>query len=203
MVYTKSYLERVYEVPENHVSEPGTREHFDRFPVYDEKGRWHLVMKEKPDNKYLEIQSHKDSCDINVLMARYQNGETDILAKVQGFFGDITEIPNDYASMLNIVMHAEENFKSLPLDVRERFGQSFTEYLATAGTADWLARLGIKPVEPGVAEITDPPPRRKKRSNLCREMRKVGLPLTRQILISRAVVSIATARLKLRSMLVR
>lgn len=159
MVYTKSYLERVYEVPESHLTEAGSREHIDRFPVYDERGKWHLEKKEKPDNRYLEIQSHADECDINVLMARYDAGEVDVLNQVQGFFGDVSEIPENYqnlAGMLNIVMNAEDNFKRLPLDVREKFNHSFTEYLASAGSPDWFTKLGLVDAKPPVDKITDP-----------------------------------------------
>ena len=42
----------------------------------------------------------------------------------------------------------ERQFMALPVETREKFGNSFTEFLAASGEADFLERLGIKAEEP-------------------------------------------------------
>ena len=37
---------------------------------------------------------------------------------------------------------------ALPVETREKFGNSFTEFLAASGEADFLDKLGIKAEEP-------------------------------------------------------
>lgn len=117
--------------------------------VYDEKGRIYLEEK-GTENLYDYIQSFADSCDIHVLLKRFANGETDVLSRAQGFYGDVTEFPKTYAEMLNRVIEGENFFKELPVDVRSKFGHSYSEFLASIGSPEFFDALGlVKPqVEP-------------------------------------------------------
>lgn len=132
--------------------QPGSRIHKTYGGHYDEKGR--IVLEEIGQvNLYDEIQSHKDSVDIHVLMKRYQNGDVDALSQRQGFFGDVLDFPTTYAEALNHMNEMERQFMSLPLEVREKFGHSFSEFLASSDQPDFLEKLGIK-VDP----VADPVP---------------------------------------------
>lgn len=118
---------------------------------YDEKGR--VVLEESGrENIYDQIQSHAESCDIHVLMKRYMNGDVSALSQAQGQYLDVTEFPKTYADMLNFVNDMERSFMSLPAEVRAKFGNSFSEYLAASGAPDFLERLGIK--EEAAVEVT-------------------------------------------------
>lgn len=122
---------------------PGSREHITYAGHYDEKGR--VVLEESGRiNLYDEIQSHAESCDIHVLMKRYQNGDVSALSQAQGFFGDVLDFPKTYAEALNHMNEMERQFLALPVDVREKFGNSFSEFLAASGESDFLDRLGIQ-----------------------------------------------------------
>ena len=51
---------------------------------------------------------------------------------------------------------------SLPVDVRAKFGHSFSEFLAASQDTDFLDRLGVKPTEqpasvPPVSDVADKP----------------------------------------------
>lgn len=121
---------------------PGSPEHIMYSGHYDEKGR--VVLEESGRvNLYDEIQSHAESVDIHVLMKRYQNGDVTALSQAQGFFGDQLDFPKTYAEALNHMHEMERQFMSLPVDVRQNFGNSFSEFLAASGEADFLDRLGI------------------------------------------------------------
>lgn len=129
--------------PRSGFSNSGCAEKVVLSPVFDDKG----VMDLQPSGKlniYDEIQSHKDSVDIHVLLKRYQNGELDVFSKASGVYVDVTNMPTTYAEMLNVVNRAEEQFNSLTVEQRAKFGHSFEQFLATAGTQDWFKNLGIE-----------------------------------------------------------
>lgn len=113
---------------------------------YNDRGQVEL-KEDGTENLYDFIQSFAESTDIHAILRRYQNGEVDVLEKVQGFYGDITEMPHTYAEALQRIADSEKVFMSLPVDVRAKFGHSFSEFLAASQDADFLDRLGVKPVE--------------------------------------------------------
>lgn len=130
----------------NHVSfrtELGSREAVTYEPVYDRKGVWHLEKSGKT-NKYLEIQAYADSCDINVIMARYRNGETDVLQQIQGTYGDFSEIPTNYADLMNAKLQAEKLFMSLSAETREKYNNSVEQFMSEIGSKEGLEKLGVK-----------------------------------------------------------
>ena len=83
-------------------------------------------------------------------MDRFNAGDTAALQKVQGMFGDFSQMPQTYAGLLNHMIEAEQTFMSLPLETREKFGQSFHAWLAQAGSESWLEAMGM--VTPPVSE---------------------------------------------------
>lgn len=133
----------------------GSRKKQEYLPVYDSFGVWHLE-KTKESDLYLDIQSFADSCDINVLMARYRNGETDVLSRVQGFYGDVSNIPSNYAELMNTKLQAEALFNGLSADVREKYNNSVEQFMSEIGTQAGLEKLGVKfdeaglPIQPSV-----------------------------------------------------
>ena len=113
---------------------------------YNERGQVEL-KEDGTEDIYAFIQSFAESTDIHSILKRYQNGEVDVLEKVQGFYGDITEMPHTYAEALQRIADSEKVFMSLPVDVRAKFGHSFSEFLAASQEEDFLDRLGLKPDE--------------------------------------------------------
>lgn len=132
-----------YDARDRIFSDPGSPEHITYAGHYDEKGR--VVLEESGrENIYDFIQSHAESCDIHVLMKRYQNGDVAALSQKQGFYGDFLDFPKTYAEALNHMNEMERQFMALPVETREMFGNSFTEFLAASAEPDFLDRLGIK-----------------------------------------------------------
>lgn len=136
----------------------GSREKIKYGGHYDEYGR--IVLEEVGrENVYDKIQSHAESVDIHVLMKRYQNGDVSALSSAQGFFADISEFPTNYAEALNHITAMQEQFDMLPAETKQKFGNSFSEFLASAGTADFFDKLGIvipdtDPADPTPADPT-------------------------------------------------
>lgn len=132
-----------YDARDRIFSDPGSPEHITYAGHYDEKGR--VILEESGrENIYDFIQSHAESCDIHVLMKRYQNGDVEALSQKQGFYGDFLDFPKTYAEALNHMNEMERQFMALPVETREKFGNSFTEFLAASAEPDFLDRLGIK-----------------------------------------------------------
>lgn len=117
----------------------------------------HELVPTGTEDLYGSIQSHADSVDIHVLLRRYNNGEVDVLNRVQGAFGNFTDMPKTYAELLNRVIDGERMFNELPVDVRARFNHSFAEFLVASGEADFAQRLGVSPAEKKPVETSENP----------------------------------------------
>lgn len=123
-------------------SNPGSRVKVLYSPVMDEGGNFHLEKSGETDI-YEEIQSHRESTELSVLLKRFQNGEYDVLSKAQGFYADVSDAPRSYAEVLQRVKEGESTFSALPADVRNKFGNSFECWFATIGSEDWFKAMGI------------------------------------------------------------
>lgn len=139
-------------------SEHGERNHKLYGAVFDEQGRVHLEEK-GTESIYDYIQSFADSVDIHVILKRFANGETDVLSKVQGFYGDFGDLPTDYASMLNAVNSGKDMFNSLPVEIRAKFGHSFDQFM-TALCDGSIVEILAPPSDPSPSDPSpsDPSP---------------------------------------------
>lgn len=127
------------------IQKPGSGVKVLYAPKLQEDGTLKLV-EAGTDDLYAEIQSHKDSCDIHVLLNRYQNGDVSALSRIQGVYGDFTEMPKTYADLLNAVLAGEQMFKSLPVDVREKFDHSLEKFMmAMDDMPSFLEKVGYEP----------------------------------------------------------
>lgn len=146
MMFRTQYSER-----KRFFADPGSRVKVTYTGKIDDRGKLTLVETGKLDT-YAEIQSYKDSVDINVILKRFSQGDANALNKVQGIYGDFTEMPKTYADMLNLVIGGSEKFEALPLEVKQKFNNNFYEFAASAGSGEWLEKLGYKqPAAPASA----------------------------------------------------
>lgn len=142
--------ERVY-------AEPGNPIKTLYGPIFDKDGIMDLVETGKA-NLYDEIQSHADSVDIHVLLKRYaETGDPALFSRVQGAYGDFTQMPTTFAGALNTLIAAEQYFNGLPVDVRAQFGHSFQQFIASMDKSDFATRMGIAPDVSDVATSSPGP----------------------------------------------
>lgn len=106
-------------------------------PVFDDKGNWHLVKTGKKD-LYGEIQSHAESVDINVLVKRFQKGDVDVFSRMQGIYGDFSDMPETMIEAVNRIEQGRINFMQLPPEIREHFDNSFEKMLAAMDKPGFL-----------------------------------------------------------------
>lgn len=132
--------------PRKHAN-PGDSEHVLYTSKIEKDGTISLVESGREDI-YDQIQSHKDSCDIHVLLARYKNGEADVLSQRQGSYGDFTEMPKTYADILNAMIAGETYFNSLPVETRAKFDHSLEKFMASMDDMpSFFEKLGVTPLK--------------------------------------------------------
>lgn len=91
-------------------------------------------------------QSHKDACDINSVLRRYdQTGLLTHVNQAKALYGDFTET-NEYQDSLNLVIRAQNSFAELPSSLRKRFGNdpgAFFEFVTNPDNVDEMVKLGL------------------------------------------------------------
>lgn len=145
---------RVYSVP-------GSSEVPTYRPVIGDSGAIDLIL-DGMINIYDQIQSHKDSCDVNLMIKRFENGDLTALGTPRDpVYMDVTDMPKTYAELYQKVIDAKNEFNALPLDLREKFDFDPDKYISQMGTAVWFDVMKdyYKPVpDPTVADPTIPDP---------------------------------------------
>ena len=96
-------------------------------------------------NFHEKIQVDADSCDINLIVKRFTNGETDALNKVRGIYFDATDFPANYAELLQRVNDGNALFEKLPIETKQKFNNNADEFWSQYGSSGWLSALGITP----------------------------------------------------------
>lgn len=128
---------------------PGNPEKILYSPKFDSNGSMELIEAGKED-LYASIQSHKDSCDINLILKRYACGDVSALQKRQGMFGDFTDAPSSYAEALNSMIIAEQYFNSLPLETRAQFDHNFHRFLLSLDKPDFESKFSAGVQKPAI-----------------------------------------------------
>lgn len=135
--------------------EPGKRFEPHYVERYDEKGHPYLVKDGETDT-YAIIQSHKEECDINLMLQRYAAGDTSMM-RTDAKYIDTSNLPTTIHEYFNLMTAQREKFNALPLEIKQKFGNSFEEWASTSGTGEWLEKMGLnqKQTEPVKEEPKD------------------------------------------------
>lgn len=102
-------------------------------PRWREDGNLELV-ETGSINIYDEIQSHKDSVDINVLLAKYaKTGDLEILNKATTQFMDVSGLPTSIVGFYNLVEDGRRLYDGLPADEKSKYNNSFENFIFQYG----------------------------------------------------------------------
>lgn len=118
-------------------------------------------LKQKGEiNLYAQIQSFKNSTDVNYILEKFARGDESALSKVQGVYGDFTEMPKTLAELSQRVLDARTLFDNLPLDVREQFDFNPSVFFASIGSDKFNAIFADKnstpqPVVPDPVKVQE------------------------------------------------
>lgn len=129
------------EKPPRQAANPGSRTEPHYVQRYDETGHPYLV-KDGETDVYAIIQSHKEECDINILLQKYAAGDMTVVRK-DGQYVDITDLPENMHEMVNYISAQRERFEALPAAIKQKFENSFEVWATAAGTGDWLEKMGL------------------------------------------------------------
>lgn len=117
-----------------------------REAVYDKRKNITVVEKGK-ENLYAYINSFADSVDINVLLARYRNGEKDALLQRAGAYIDISSMPTNINEFIDLSRSAQNLFDTLPIETKEKFNNNVMEFISTVGDPEWIEKMNESPSE--------------------------------------------------------
>lgn len=102
-----------------------------------------------------KINSYAKFTDISYIMSRLNAGDTSVL-RDGAMYGDFTKTPKSLADALQIMINGEKKFNELPLEVRNKFNNSYLAWMQSAGSDIWFDNMGIvrdeKVIEPIVKE---------------------------------------------------
>lgn len=99
---------------------------------YDKDGNIVLVEVGE-ENVYDYIQSFAASVDINNIMQRFNSGDSSALLQVQGFYGDFSDVPDNWSDVLNVLNEGRMRFDAAPKEFKEQFGNDFARFVASGG----------------------------------------------------------------------
>lgn len=103
-------------------------------------------------NVYDEIQSHKDSCSIELALQRFAMGDSSALQRTQGAYGDFTVFPKTFAEVLQLMINGQNYFDSLPKEVRRNFDNDVNKFFASMDDmSGFMKKLGLSSSEEGTS----------------------------------------------------
>lgn len=101
------------------------------------------------------INSYGDTTDMSFILARLSAGDSSVLNVSPGFFGDASILSYDHRSALDTVISAQTYFDNLPQDTRDKFNDSFVEWIQSAGTKEWVSRMVKNPTPSATADSSE------------------------------------------------
>lgn len=92
------------------------------------------------------INSYADTTDMAFILSRLAAGDDSVLNVQRGFYGDSSFLSDDHRAALDTVISAQVYFDNLPQDTRDKFNDSFVDWIQSAGTPDWVSRMAVNNV---------------------------------------------------------
>lgn len=87
------------------------------------------------------INSFADSVDINVLLARFTNGDKEALMRRAGAYIDISALPTNINDFIDIARNGQSLFDTLPVEVKQQFNNNYVEFISTIGDDSWKEKM--------------------------------------------------------------
>lgn len=131
--------------PNSFVTCPGCDEHI----LYSAKilptGEIRLIPSGK-ESISEKINAEKHFTDISYIVSRLQMGDTSVL-RDGAMYGDFTKVPKTLAESLQLVIDGQRKFDQLPLEVKNKFNNSYYAWISSSGSKEWLDAMGFAPAQ--------------------------------------------------------
>ena len=101
-------------------------------------------------NIYDRIQSSLEETKIENIIKRFTEGDVSAFRTGEPVYIDITEAPKTLMEAQNLIIKINDEFNTLPVEVRAKFDHSPEKYVAIYGGEEWAKAVGyeIKKTEP-------------------------------------------------------
>lgn len=136
----------------------GERERPNYKPKYSENGAYELVQ-DGVIHSYDDVQAWLPATDMSNIYEQYlRTGDESLLRRRAAFYGDVTDLPTNYAELQNMLDNADRVFESLPLELRDKFGNSPALFYADGAKANALISDYLKSISPAPTPAPAPTP---------------------------------------------
>lgn len=113
-------------------------------PQYEERigfdGVLHLVKVGQRDIHSF-IQEGKERTLVYNILNRFSQGDISAIQRVKGYYADVTAMPKSLLEVHNFMKTLDANFDSLPAEVKDKFGNSSTEFMKSVENGDFTKIL--------------------------------------------------------------
>lgn len=130
-MYPKNYN------PNNFISNPGCRYQTKFVGEVLDDDRIYLVESGRID-LWAMHDAGAESCDINNIVARFQNGDISVLQRVQGTYADVSGLPSDLRGMIDLGRSSVDLYEKLPESVKSKF-PTVDSWISAIGSREWTA----------------------------------------------------------------
>lgn len=131
--------------PKKFITSSGAKYHIEYDGSVDKEGNITLKEVGKTDIK-ASINSYKETTDIDYIRKKIEMGDLSGINQSKPSFGDFTQMPKTMAEALQMQIDAKRAFMKLDIDTRNKFDNDVNKFLVSAGSEEWLKKLGITPV---------------------------------------------------------
>lgn len=140
-VLRNSWLSQRFGDRERFISNSGTRCVPEYTAKVDENGVLDLKVTGERD-LWSEIQSHRESCDLSIIVNRIINGDASAadrlkaISNKQGFYADMVVMPKTYAEFTDRLVAAKQFFDRLPVEEKEKYNNDVYQFIANFDAQD-------------------------------------------------------------------
>lgn len=115
-------------------------------PVYsvrlDPQGHKEVYQSGQTD-LYAKIQASLEETKVENIVRRFLQGDTAALSQTSPVFLDVSAYPGSLMEANNLIVRIKSEFWSLPLDVRQEYGNNPDKYVADYGSDNWAKLVGF------------------------------------------------------------
>lgn len=97
------------------------------------------------ENLYERIQESLEPTKIENIIRRFKEGDATALGHAEGIYADISNMPTNIIEAQKRIKEVEAKFASLPVEVKERFGNNPTVFMAEILSGEGLQKLKKEP----------------------------------------------------------
>lgn len=101
------------------------------------------------ENIYEKIQECLEPTKIENIIRRFKEGDTTALGHESGIYADISDMPTNIIEAQKRIQDVQAKFASLPIEIKEKFGNDPTVFMAEILSGEGMEKLNPAPPQAG------------------------------------------------------